>query len=60
MNSAQVSLKLVNPKACNPIPGAKNADQVMQNNQAVGWSLTEDQVTQLDDLSAVILKLRSG
>jgi diketogulonate reductase-like aldo/keto reductase len=60
MNSAQVSLNWLIQKHVIPIPGAKNADQVMQNNQAVGWSLTEDQVTQLDDLSAVILKLRSG
>ena len=59
MNSAQVSLNWLIQKNVIPIPGAKNANQMMQNNQSVGWSLTEEQVAQLDDLSAAISKLRS-
>ena len=59
MNSAQVSLNWLIQKNVIPIPGAKNTNQMMQNNQAVGWSLTEEQVAQLDDLSAAISKLRS-
>lgn len=31
-----------------PIPGAKNGDQVRQNVGALGWSLTPDDIAQLD------------
>lgn len=31
-----------------PIPGAKNGDQVRQNAGALGWSLTADELAQLD------------
>lgn len=34
-----------------PIPGAKNANQARQNAGALGWSLTQDEVQQLDALS---------
>ena len=58
MNSAQVSLNWLIRKNVIPIPGAKNANQAMQNNQAAGWTLTAEQEAQLDDLSATISKLR--
>lgn len=34
-----------------PIPGAKTADQARQNAGALGWSLTPDEVSQIDELS---------
>ncbi|MDX2240898.1 MAG: aldo/keto reductase [Leptolyngbyaceae cyanobacterium bins.302] len=34
-----------------PIPGAKNAKQAQQNAGALGWSLSQDEVAQLDELS---------
>ncbi|WP_013321538.1 aldo/keto reductase [Gloeothece verrucosa] len=34
-----------------PIPGAKNAQQAAQNAGALGWSLTRDQVSQLELVS---------
>ncbi len=34
-----------------PIPGAKNADQAIQNAGALGWSLTPAEVEQLDQIS---------
>lgn len=57
-NSAQVSLNWLIQKKVIPIPGAKTVDQVMQNNQAIGWDLTEEQVEQLDDISAGLLKYK--
>ncbi len=34
-----------------PIPGAKSAEQVTQNIQALGWSLATDEIQQLDQTS---------
>jgi aryl-alcohol dehydrogenase-like predicted oxidoreductase len=34
-----------------PIPGAKNAEQASQNAGALGWSLTEEEVTQIDQVT---------
>jgi aryl-alcohol dehydrogenase-like predicted oxidoreductase len=34
-----------------PIPGAKNANQAQQNAGALGWSLNQDEVAQIDELS---------
>jgi aryl-alcohol dehydrogenase-like predicted oxidoreductase len=34
-----------------PIPGAKTADQARQNAGALGWSLSADEITRLDQLS---------
>ncbi len=56
-NCAQVSLNWLIRKGVVPIPGAKRIDQVMQNNQAAGWSLTDEDVQRLDDLSANLLNL---
>jgi len=49
---AQVALNWTICKGTLPIPGAKNADQVQQNAGGAGWRLTDDEVAQLDDLSA--------
>jgi aryl-alcohol dehydrogenase-like predicted oxidoreductase len=34
-----------------PIPGAKNADQARQNAGALGWSLSQEEIEQLDQLT---------
>lgn len=34
-----------------PIPGAKNGEQARQNAGALGWSLSPDEVAQLDEMS---------
>ncbi len=48
-NSAQVALNWLLQKEVIPIPGAKNVEQVMINNDSVNWSLTSDQIARLDD-----------
>ncbi|MEO8397769.1 MAG: aldo/keto reductase, partial [Chloroflexota bacterium] len=53
-NPAQVAVNWTICKGTLPIPGAKNADQVRQNAGGAGWRLSEDEVAQLDDLSARI------
>ena len=45
---AQVSLRWLIEKGTVPIPGAKNADQARQNAGALGWSLTEQDMAELD------------
>lgn len=45
---AQVALRWLIDKGAVPIPGAKNADQAMQNAGALGWSLTADELADLD------------
>ncbi len=42
---AQVSLNWVLYKGAIPIPGAKNARQAQENVGAIGWRLTEEEVT---------------
>jgi aryl-alcohol dehydrogenase-like predicted oxidoreductase len=39
-----------------PIPGAKNASQAQQNAGALGWSLSTDEVAQLDEISQTVGK----
>ncbi len=51
-NPAQVALNWTVCKGALPIPGAKNADQVRQNAGAVGWQLSDDEIAELDTLSA--------
>lgn len=47
---AQVALNwLVAQGNVIPIPGAKNGNQAQQNAGAIGWSLTPEEVTQLDE-----------
>ncbi len=49
--TAQVALNWVICKGALPIPGAKKAGQVIENSGALGWRLTEEQVTQMDEMS---------
>lgn len=48
---AQVALRWIIEHGAVPIPGAKNADQAVQNAGALGWSLTPEELTELDDLA---------
>jgi aryl-alcohol dehydrogenase-like predicted oxidoreductase len=48
---SQVSLNWLMCKGAVPIPGAKNLRQAQENNGAVGWRLTDDEVVQLDEVS---------
>ena len=49
---AQVALNWVICKGALPIPGAKTLEQLEQNAGAVGWSLSEAEVAELDEMSA--------
>ncbi len=49
---AQVALNWVICKGAVPIPGAKNARQAESNAGALGWRLTEEEITALDNASA--------
>ncbi len=49
---AQVSLNwLIKQGNVIPIPGAKNANQAQQNSGALGWSISDEEFTQLDLLT---------
>lgn len=48
---AQVSLRWLIEHGAVPIPGAKNADQAAQNAGALDWSLTAEELAQLDELA---------
>jgi pyridoxine 4-dehydrogenase len=50
-SSAQVALNWVICKGALPIPGAKNAAQAQQNAGALGWKLTEIEISKLDAAS---------
>jgi aryl-alcohol dehydrogenase-like predicted oxidoreductase len=54
-SNAQVALNWVICKGALPIPGAKNAEQALQNAGALGWRLTEEEVGKLDEVSDEIL-----
>jgi aryl-alcohol dehydrogenase-like predicted oxidoreductase len=45
---AQISLNWLIAQGVIPIPGAKTAQQAIQNAGALGWSLTPEEITQLD------------
>jgi aryl-alcohol dehydrogenase-like predicted oxidoreductase len=45
---SQVALRWLIDKGAVPIPGAKNADQARANAGALGWSLTDAELTTLD------------
>jgi len=47
----QVALNWLICKGTLPIPGAKNLKQVQQNNGAIGWRLSDDEVVALDTAS---------
>lgn len=53
-SNAQVALNWVMYKGALPIPGAKNAEQALHNTGALGWKLTDEQVTRLDEATDVI------
>lgn len=48
---AQVALNWIMCKGAIPIPGAKNIQQAQENIGALGWRLTEDEVSALDQAS---------
>jgi len=54
-SNAQVALNWCICKETLPIPGAKNAEQAAQNAAALGWKLTEEEVTKLDEASDAAL-----
>jgi aryl-alcohol dehydrogenase-like predicted oxidoreductase len=47
-SNVQVALNWCICKGTLPIPGAKNADQALQNAGTLGWRLTDEQVARLD------------
>jgi len=55
-SKAQVALNWCICKGTLPIPGAKNAKQAEENAGALGWKLTEEEVTKLDEASDSVLK----
>ena len=50
-SNAQVALNWVIRKGLMPIPGAKDADQALQNAGALGWQLTDEEMARLDEAS---------
>lgn len=54
-SNSQVALNWVICKGALVIPGAKNAEQAEQNAGALGWKLTDQEVTRLDEASDAIL-----
>jgi aryl-alcohol dehydrogenase-like predicted oxidoreductase len=50
-SNGQVALNWVIAKGAIPIPGAKNAEQALDNAGALGWSLDADQIALLDAVS---------
>ena len=55
-SNAQVALNWVMAKGALPIPGAKNAEQALDNAGALAWSLDANQVAALDAASDQILR----
>ncbi|HTX19716.1 MAG TPA: aldo/keto reductase [Bacteroidota bacterium] len=53
-SQSQVALSWVICKGAIPIPGAKSADQAKQNAGALGWSLTEAEIEELDTASGLL------
>jgi len=55
--AAQVAIRwlLQKPSVTAPIIGAKSLDQLDANMGAVGWSLTDDQMKKLDEVSSIPL-----
>lgn len=56
----QVALNWVIYKGAVPIPGAKNRTQIIQNAGALGWSLSEEEVEELDQVSDSVLYQQGG
>lgn len=55
-SNAQVALNWLMCKGTLPIPGAKNAEQAVENAGALGWRLTEEEVAKLDETSTMVLE----
>jgi aryl-alcohol dehydrogenase-like predicted oxidoreductase len=55
-SNVQVALNWVMCKGALPIPGAKNAKQAEENAGALGWTLKEEEIARLDEMSDQILK----
>lgn len=55
-SNAQVALNWLMCKGALPIPGAKNAEQALENAGALGWRLTEEKVAKLDETSTMVLE----
>ena len=55
-SNSQVALNWTICKGALPIPGAKNAKQAEENAGALGWKLTEEEVSRLDEASDPIVK----
>jgi aryl-alcohol dehydrogenase-like predicted oxidoreductase len=53
-SNSQVALNWVIRKGALPIPGAKNADQALQNAGALGWALSDEEVQKLDAASDAV------
>ncbi|NMC84609.1 MAG: aldo/keto reductase [Anaerolineaceae bacterium] len=54
--ASQVALNWAMGKGVIPIPGAKNAHQLEMNVGALGWHLTEDEMSMLDEMSDTVCK----
>jgi aryl-alcohol dehydrogenase-like predicted oxidoreductase len=55
-SNVQVALNWVICKGALAIPGAKNAQQAQENAGALGWRLTDEEVTRLERASDTILE----
>ena len=55
-SNVQVALNWVICKGALAIPGAKNAPQAQENAGALGWRLTDEEITRLDGASDTILE----
>ena len=53
--NSQVALNWIIRKGALPIPGAKNAEQALQNAGALGWELTAEEIEKLDSASDQVL-----
>lgn len=53
---SQIAINWCMCKGTLPIPGAKNLQQAKQNTGALGWRLTDGEVTELDKASAACTK----
>jgi aryl-alcohol dehydrogenase-like predicted oxidoreductase len=54
--ASQVALNWVMGKGVIPIPGAKNTHQLELNVGALGWHLSEDEMSMLDEMSDTVSK----
>ena len=57
-SNSQVALNWVICKGALPIPGAKNAEQAKQNAGAIGWRLTDGEVSGLEAASEQVMRGR--